>query len=71
MGWFMQIMQSSCLPSPPVPPSPPAPSWVAVLYLTLSGIPTGTQDTPSSAEIPITTFLKTKLCYHFDGTEGS
>lgn len=52
-------------------PSPPAPSWVAVLYLTLSGIPTGTQDTSSSAEIPITTFLKTKLCYHFDGTEGS
>lgn len=54
----------------PLPSCPP--SQVAVLYLTLSGFPSGdSKDTSPSAKIPMTTFLKAEICNHFDGTQGS
>lgn len=59
----MQVTLNRLLPSSPVL-LPSCPSWVTIhfWYLTFFGTqfwyPTGTQETPLSTDIPITTFLQ-------------
>lgn len=58
MGWFMQIILNRLLPSSPVP-LPLPPGTIRFRYLVhSSGVPTRTEETTLSADIPITTFLR-------------
>lgn len=62
MGWFMQIMLDRLLPCPVPLPLQPSVRWLFTsgIWHSLvhsSGIPTRTQETPLSTNIPVTTFL--------------